>query len=520
MNRTWLLLRTQIMNFLPINEIRGSQVKKKNAAIIIAVGIAMAVVFLCIYNILTAQALVQIKEQELIPAYTVTMSSFSILFLTMLRTNDILFGAKDVDMLLSLPVKISEIVCSKFLFMYLLNLFIGVIFIVPGGVIWIMHTEIDILRFILYFVSIFFIPLIPMCLAALLGILIVIISSRFKNQNSISLLFSFIALGFIGYIGVFYMQKENTIGSLGAALAKQITGIYPLSTLFLMNTKLPVVVGMIVFTILSSTIFYFFIKITATNFSRFHTLIHISSKYTRRKNTKKHHSPFFALYYKELDRFFCSYLTVLNTGFSIILLCLFSILLLIISPQQLGSLVGIEDINNLLSNYSPLIIAGMLSLCCPAAFSISLEGKSIWILQSSPISIGLILKSKIAVNLTLHAFGYLFAIFAIIIRINMNILQLISLLIIPVCYSLFIVIFGIFLNKKYPNYEWNTEMIIVKQSIPVIISSMVGMLIITIPVLFHWIFSFSIMAILWGVAIFLLITAILMYQRISLSSYI
>lgn len=42
---------------------------------------------------------------------------------------------------------------------------------------------------------------------------------------------------------------------------------------------------------------------------------------------------------------------------------------------QIGNSAGIENINEYLSNLAPVFIASMLSLSCPAASSISLEGK-------------------------------------------------------------------------------------------------------------------------------------------------
>lgn len=131
MNRTCLLLRAQVINYFSLNEIKhpGS---KKNTAAIMGVGVIMLILFFCAYNVLTAQALVQMGQQDLIPAYMVAISSFAVLILTILRSNGILFGSRDMDMLSALPVKASEIISSKFLFMYLLNFLICFVFMASG----------------------------------------------------------------------------------------------------------------------------------------------------------------------------------------------------------------------------------------------------------------------------------------------------------------------------------------------------------------------------------------------------
>ena len=521
MNKTWILLRAQIMNFFSINEIREPGNKKQSTAVIMGLGITTLVLFLCFYNVLTAQTLVQAGEQELIPAYMVAVSSFAILLLTMFYSNGILFGSRDMNMLSSLPVTASEVIGSKFLFMYLLNFLIGFSFMVSGGIVWIANTEVDILRVSFYFAAVFFVPLIPMCIASCIGVLIVFAASRFKSRNVLALVFSFAALGVIGYIGISSMQTgSDDIGNLGAMLAKQITGMYPLSKLFLTYFSFPVFAGMGAFLILSIVTFYLFVKIVSLKYGLLNALSNTTSKYVNHKGIIKRKSPFATLYQKELGRFFSSYMTVLNTGLGVILLCGFSILLLITSPQQIGTYAGVEDINTFLSNYAPIVIASMLSLSCPAASSISLEGKNVWILQSSPVSIKMILNSKLAVNFTLHAFGYFFAVFAFIAKLDMNFIQFIGLLIIPICYSSFIAVLGISLNKKYPNYEWDSEMLVVKQSIPVIISGVIGMVVVVMPILLNWFLSFPIIPALWSSAFILLIAASGMYLKACNSNYI
>lgn len=521
MNRTWVLFKAQILNFFPINELREPGNKKKNTAVTLGFGIVTLILFVCVYNILTAKTLAQAGEQELIPAYMVSISSFAILFLTMFRSNGILFGSRDIDILTALPVKDSEIISSKFLFMYLLNLLIAVVFMIPGGIIWIANAKADVLRFVLFMLSTFFVPLIPMCIASMIGVLIVFVSSHFKNRSIFAALLSFIALGLVAYTASFSMQKGNQdISNIGAMLAGQITGLYPLSKFFLQGTNFFGILGIILFVVLSLAVLFLFIKIVAVKYSYFNTLASRTSKYKNRVVSLKRHSPFIALYQKELGRFFSSYMAVLNTGLGVVFLCLFSIFLLIMSPRELGEYAGITDMNGFLSSYAPLIVVSMLSLSCPTASSISFEGKNIWILQSTPISMKTILNSKIAVTVTLHFFGYLLAVFAMLIRLQMNIGQAVSLVIIPICYSLFIAVLGVSLNKKYPNFDWSSEVMVVKQSVPAMASGIISMALVFLPILLSWVLLFPILPMLWAIAGILAITTIIMYRKACISNYI
>ena len=519
MSKIWILIRAQLINFFPINEIREPRNKKQSSVVIASFGIITLAIFFCVYNIMTAKTLVQVGQQELIPAYMVAVSSFSILFLTIFYSNGILFGSRDIETLLSLPLKSSDIISSKFMFMYLLNFLIGFMFMLPGGIVWVLNGSLNVLQIILYFTSMIFVPLIPMCIAACMGMIVVAVSSYFKRKNVIALIFSFVMIGIIGYIAVSAMKSGNE-DSIEIMLSKQITALYPISGLFVQHTNFPMYIGMGLFIAFSTAVFYIFVKIVAMKYGLLNTLAKTTSRYSDNKKSYNRKSIFLALYKKEMGRFLSSYMAVLNAGLGVILLCLFSIFLLFNSVEQIGESSGIENINEYLSNFAPLFIASMLSLSCPAASAISLEGKNIWILQSSPVKVKMILNSKIAVNLTLHLIGYMISIFAFMLQLDMNFIQVINLIIVPICYSIFITVIGISLNKKYPNYEWKSEMMVVKQSMPVIVSGLVGIIALITPILLNWFLNLSITPVLQIISVTLLVISIEVYIKVSKLNFI
>ena len=519
MSKIWILIRAQLINFFPINEIREPRNKKQSSVVIASFGIITLAIFFCVYNIMTAKTLVQVGLQELIPAYMVAVSSFSILFLTIFYSNGILFGSHDIETLLSLPLKSSDIISSKFMFMYLLNFLIGFMFMLPGGIVWVLNGSLNVLQIILYFTSMIFVPFIPMCIAACMGMIVVAVSSYFKRKNVIALIFSFVMIGIIGYIAVSAMKSGNE-DSIEIMLSKQITALYPISGLFVQHTNFPMYIGMGLFIAFSTAVFYIFVKIVAMKYGLLNTLAKTTSRYSDNKKSYNRKSIFLALYKKEMGRFLSSYMAVLNAGLGVILLCVFSIFLLFNSVEQIGESSGIENINEYLSNFAPLFIASMLSLSCPAASAISLEGKNIWILQSSPVKVKMILNSKIAVNLTLHLIGYMISIFAFTLKLDMNFIQVINLIIVPICYSIFITVIGISLNKKYPNYEWESEMMVVKQSMPVIVSGLVGIIALIIPILLNLFLNLSITPVLQIISVTLLVISSEVYIKVSKLNFI
>ena len=274
------------------------------------------------------------------------------------------------------------------------------------------------------------------------------------------------------------------------------------------------------FIILSTVVFYIFVKIVSLKYGLLNSLAKTTSRYSDNKSSYSRKSVFFALYKKEMGRFLSSYMAVLNAGLGVILLCVFSVFLLFNSLQKIEEYSGSENINEYLSNLAPIFIASMLSLNCPAASAISLEGKNIWILQSSPVEVKTILNSKIAVNLTLHLIGYLISILVFVLKLDMNPVQVINLIIVPVCYSLFITVIGVSLNKKYPNYEWESEMMVVKQSMPVIVSGLIGIIVLITPILLNWFFNIHITPVLQIVSVILLVISSGVYIKTGKSNFI
>lgn len=512
MSRTWLLLRTTLVNYFSINEIFDSSSKKKNGAAIMVFGIITLAIFIGVYTTITANILVDASQGDMIPAYMVSMSSFAILIFMLLRSNGILFGCRDFEMLCGLPVKTREIITSKFGFMYLLNLLFTILFMIPAGIVWCMNTDSNLQFVLLYFLSVSFVPLIPMCISSFIGVAITVVSSKFRNKNLVAVILSFLTLGLVGLIAML-SQQSGVEENLGVMLAQQLNSLYPISRMFFIESNVSYF-NILLFILISSIVFWIFIWIVTPRYIAINTLV-VTSKYNSviRKGTLKEHSKFIALYQKEIKRFLGSYMVFLNTGLGVVMLSAFSIILLIAPSELIEKTVGIPNLDEFLPLYAPLIISGLLALSCTTASSISLEGKQIWILQSSPISPICILNSKIAMNLSLHSIGYFLAVLAFSLKLSLTSMQLASMIFIPIIYSLFISIQGVYLNCCFPNFDWDNEMVVVKQSISVILSTAVGMLSIAVPVLLILFLKTPILLTLIGTASLLLVATFSMYMK-------
>ncbi len=517
MRNTFLLLRAQLINSYSINEILIPNSKNRKSSMLTAFAILTVGVCMSLYTWITAVSLVQLGLADIIPSYMVTVTSFAILFLTTFKVNGNFFGNKDHEMLMALPVKPSSIFASRFLNLYIMNLGLSLVLAVPGSIVWAVNVSNGVLYLPLLIINSILLPIIPMCIAALLGIVIIILSSKFKQGNFVSLILSILLIGGLIYISLSTNSAQQDITVLSTTLAQSIYKMYPFSIMFSVSFSMGQWVGMLGYATLSIAALLLFIIAIAPRYASINRLVTARAKVVHGNNTKiKVNTPFMALYKKELKRFFGSYLYMLNAGIGLFALVALSVVCIFVPIETIGNAIGIPNISEMLTQYAPIIISACIALSCPSASSISLEGNNLWILQSTPVSKRTVINSKIAVSLTLYAVTIAISSLVFSFKLGFSAFDTVLLIALPICYAMFAAMFGIAMNNKFPNFNWSTEMQVIKQSTPVIASSLVLLLsvlapslaIIALPSVYQWALMLSTCAVL-------LIASGVMYYNIT-----
>lgn len=226
-------------------------------------------------------------------------------------------------------------------------------------------------------------------------------------------------------------------------------------------------------------------------------------------------SPFKAMYKREFYRYFSCTIYALNSTIGIILLFVASVLLLFISPEILEKQIGIIGLNQILREVLPFVIAVFITMTSTASASLSLEGKSRWIMCSIPVRAIDIFNAKIAVNLTVIFPFMLISTVLLGITMKVSLIQTVFLCIVPTVYALFISVFGMYMNVKFPKYDWTSEYYAIKGGSISVLSSMgVGMLSSLIPLFTCIIFSDYTICIMSIVSVFLLIVSFVLYKKL------
>lgn len=99
-------------------------------------------------------------------------------------------------------------------------------------------------------------------------------------------------LGIIGYFALSALQSGDE-SSIGVTLAKQITGLYPISRLFMSYYNFPMYYGMGFYIVLSIVVFYLFVKIASLKYGLLNTLANTKSSYANDKVSYERKSVFF-----------------------------------------------------------------------------------------------------------------------------------------------------------------------------------------------------------------------------------
>ena len=477
MKNTVILVKNQVINLLNIG---NGEKNKKETLIYTSLSLFSVFMLVCLYNFFSIKSITEIGLYKYAVSYGVSISFFFVVLATIFKSNSIFFYNKDFEMLSSFPIKKSEIIASKFFLLYLIDLIICESVLLPDVILLLLKQYISIELFLIFLVASIIIPIIPMCVASGLAILIEMLGSLCKRKNIVNITLSFLL--FMGYFIVILINREAKYSALEKIIENKLIKIFPFAKLFYIGESLQI--RLVIFLFISVAIFSLYFTFSMKNYDKIHLFLNRSFQGKRDANlTIKIKTPFRALFEKELRRYLGSSSYVINTSLGIMILCFVSCGCIIFGISNIENLLGISSLEPILTQYGSLFIASFLIMSCTTSSSISLEGNNLWILQSSPVSTRKIINSKIAVNVLIHFVGYVLAVMMILLKTKLNLLQMSFVLIVPICYSLFISVVGLYLNMRYMKLKWNDEISVVKHSTAAILTNLIAILMIAVPVI-------------------------------------
>ena len=395
---------------------------------------------------------------------------------SVMTTQQQIYEAKDNELLLSMPIKPSMILSARIVVLYVWAFAFSAINFVPALIVYAGKYALSLSGWIMAVLCLILVPLISMTVSFIIAWLIQLITSRMKNKTlfnivlTLALMIPYMAFCMKMYnIVSFVAQRKDDVESV---FKKYLYPFYAcgmaVSDFNIVNFLIFLAVTIIPFAIAMTVISKTFIKI-ATRKKGF-----AKTKYVEKR--LKVRSARMAVAMKEVRHFTSNSTYAVNGGMGLIMqvaAAIYAVVKFNTLAEALNSTLGMS------ADYATAVvivgIASVGTIVEVTVCAISLEGKNLWILKSSPLSAIDVLKGKLYAH-------YIIALpFAIVSGIIINFIPGISLvnrffaIVVPVVLQIFVAYFGLACNLCFPKLDWQNEAQAIKQSTAAFIAVFGGM---------------------------------------------
>lgn len=486
---TWLLVKNRLLAQTGLNVFRYETdlKKKRNKKLMVAV---IGLLLLMLVGYLTSMAVgyALIGLNDLTPGIALMICSVITLFFTIFKANGELFGFNDYELVMSLPISAREIINSRFINMYLWNTFISVLVMGPMGAVYSWYGRPDWYFYPLWLIGIFLSSLIPTTIAAVIGAGITAISTKFRYANVVATVLSFLlVIGIL--IGSMSLGSVNSslgglvdgsgnfdisaLSSLAPVISDVINRVYPPAGLFTAGVVEGQFAKYLLFAGLSIGWYLLFVYLLSLRYQQINTAI---TSRANRANYQlkplKQVSMVSALYKKTMLRILKSTVVATNLLMGCIMAIIAAGAMLAVGPETVARTLEMPGILPILKSAAPFVIGAMASMTNTACVSLALEGKTIWVIKSLPISSKTLYDSYLLVNLSFTLPTSLLCSALMGVALKPNLLETVALFVTPLVFVVATAVIGLLIGNRLAYYDWQEETQLIKQSM----MSMLGML--------------------------------------------
>ena len=486
MNKFLLITKINLLRMFHSTKNNSSKYKSerrkkslKTLGVILIVGYIMVYVFLLTKSLLPS--FIATGKPLYVIAFLFVICTIYIFFSNLFRIKSILFDFKDYDLLMSLPIKRSSVITSKIVSLYIINLLYTLIIMLPGYIAYTLETNLP--HDIIFFLLLLTIPIIPILVSSIIGIILTWFTSFFKNKNIGSYVVNFLII----FIVLFISFKssgldESEMVNHSINMVNNFSKYYPFTTIFVNLLESVNIIGLLIYfllPVLLMTVFILFINIGYIPLRNRLLRQNIKINYEIKKY--QHNSPLKRLYLKEIKKYFSNSIYVINTAFPCIMFVVLVFLMLVSGNNLFSKIPNIGDLKEMVNSNAFMILSIVCALSSTTHPSISLEGKSLWIMKSIPVSPSTIFLSKILVNFTILIPTIIISGTILGINLHLSLIEFIFIYLLPFTFGIFASVIGLLFNLLFPKFDFDNEIRVIKQSLPVFLTMLVGIIIVIVP---------------------------------------
>lgn len=409
------------------------------------------------------------------------MTAFAMMFIGSIFTvKTQLYEARDNDLLLSMPIPPKYILASRLIMLLILNLVFELIVAIPALIMWVRVSPLNIGEAISFILISFALPFFSMAISGLFGWLISLATQRLRNKSLLTVLFSIVFLGLYIFLfsqANFYIQKLIINGSAIAGSLGAVSPLYWIGSAILGPNILHLVFSLAIL-ILPFLLMYYILSIT------FISVTTSKSGFKKIKYEEKalRSSPLSsALFRRELKRFLSSPVYILNSGLGILFILIAAVALVVKKTDILKVISQINTKNGIVVTVFALGLCLLASTILLTSPSVSLEGKSLWIVKSLPIPTRDILKAKLRLHIRITLPVIFLVGVSSVYVLTPSLLSTVCLILAPIFFVMLTANIGLICNLYHPNFDWINETQVIKQSISVILAMLFSTLSVIVP---------------------------------------
>lgn len=473
---------TNLLTLLKVNlretlDKRKFKNNKKQSAFLVYI-ILMALLFLSLSSLYSFIYGMTYTEAGMIDQlYTLSLLFFGattfVTFTSSISKMQTIFLGSDYDILASLPIKKRDIVLSKIFNLYIVELLIALVVLVPNGIITTIFTKN--LFFLVIIPLAFVAPAFPMLVALLVTALLELL---IKNQKIKTIISTVAAFSFFVAIFVFSFSTGFSGGSNGQANAYMSVGIaasYINPSLFFLRWSFEGnYIWLLAYIFSNLALLIIVLSIVTIAFNKIHSNMVIAKLNSQSKRKSKSRKLVIRTQSKEIrhltiKNFFRSKNSIMQCGIGLLMTLMFTIVLVILSKT--GSLTTTNEAGektNLLLQIKPYVFiitiffSFFISIMPPSATAISLEGQHFFSLKSLPLDFKIYLREKLFFSFFVVLIPSLTSSIILSIFLEQTIFSIIIALIFPFVFSFFISAYTLIINSAFPYLTWKEEIEVYK----------------------------------------------------------
>lgn len=383
-----------------------------------------------------------------------------------------LYNAKDNELLLALPIPPGTILLSRMAFLYVMDFAMNLLVLLPAALVYGRQVGYTAAGYGAQVVLALALPCLSLALSTLAAWGVSALTrrlGRFKTLMTMVLSLAFLGLYFYGYSqmqALLMLLVANAQALAQAAMTTQI--LYQLGLAALGNPLSLLLIAAVC--LIPMALVYQLLSRTFLSFA-------LASQTGGRRRGKvgpaKVSSLPRALFSRELRRLTSSAPYMMNAGTGILMMALLTGAAWI-QRDSLHAVFAALPVSP--ASAASLVMAFLASMTLFTAPSVSLEGKTLWQIQSLPVDPAAVLAAKLRLHVLLGIPPVLLCTVLTGWAMGADALSCLAALALPAAVTWFIAVVGLTMNLLFPRLDWINETAAVKQGAAIILTMLIGMM--------------------------------------------